>query len=102
MPYWAENGIVARLSPEPTPCLHELETADLCVFDSEFTVRFEEIERWNRVAKPAAVAIIHDTSDRADTIHASLRELIQDLGMTGVFLKNPRGCFMAVQPGGNE
>jgi hypothetical protein len=53
---------------------------------------------WDLYAKPGAVALIHDTADRDETVHQTVRELIQDLGMTGVFLNNPRGCFMAVQP----
>ncbi len=74
-----------------------LEKADLCVFDSDWEIRFEEVRLWNECAKPDAVAIIHDTANQPDTIHASLRDLIWELDMNGVFLKNPRGCFMAVQ-----
>jgi hypothetical protein len=97
LPFWTENRFNVALSPDPTPDIDALARADLCVFDSDFVYRFQEIELWNIHAKPGAVALIHDTGDQPQTIHASLRELIVNLGMTGVFLKNPRGCFMAVQ-----
>lgn len=95
--FWRHRSKV-MLAPDPTPSDAALEIADLAILDSEFVVRFDEIRRWHDIAKPGAVAIVHDTSDREGTIHKSVRELIQDLGMTGVFLNNPRGCFMAVQP----
>lgn len=95
--FWKHRK-TALLSPEPTPSEAAFITAQLSIIDSEFVVRFDEIRRWHEWAMPGAVALIHDTSDRPDTIHRSVRELIQDLGMTGVFLNNPRGCFMAVQP----
>ena len=90
------------LSDRPTPTVEELATADLCVLDSEFFWRAEEIRAWNQYAKAGAVAVIHDTADRDDTVHQEVRRLITDLGMTGVFLNNPRGCFMAVQPQRSE
>lgn len=96
--FWVDRAAVATLSPHHTPPEELFGLADLCVLDSEFTVRFDEIRLWDANAKEGAVALIHDTADRADTIHRSVRELIVDLGMTGVFLNNPRGCFMAVQP----
>ncbi len=96
LPFWNDNPAI--LSSYPTPAVEFMELSDLCVFDSDWEIRFEEIQLWNQHAKPGAVAIIHDTADIPDTIHNSLRELITDLGMTGVFLNNPRGCFMAVQP----
>jgi hypothetical protein len=91
-----------QLSPNPMPTAEQLAAADLCVFDSDFHYRFIEITTWSEVAQPGAVALIHDTSDRDGTVHQTVRELIGDLGMTGVFLQNPRGCFMAVQPQRSE
>lgn len=95
--FWKERKN-ALLSVEHTPSTAFLQ-ADLSILDSDFLWRFQEVRLWDEHAKPGAVAIIHDTSDRDGTIHQTLRELItNDLGMTGVFLNNPRGCFMAVQP----
>lgn len=96
--FWFDRAQVATLSPYHTPPLELLAVADLSILDSEFTVRFDEVVLWHTAAKPGAVALIHDTSDREKTIHESLRQLIVDRGMTGTFLNNPRGCFMAVQP----
>ncbi len=96
--FWTDRIAVAALSELHTPSTDAFALADLAVLDSEFEVRFCEIQLWAEHAKPGAVSVIHDTADRDGTIHQSTRELIQDLGMTGVFLNNPRGCFLAVQP----
>ncbi len=97
--FWTDRSAVASIAQHPSPIAAEIAQADLCIFDSEWEYRFDEIRLWHEHAKPGAVAIVHDTSDRDGTIHQTLRELItEDLGMTGVFLNNPRGCFMAVQP----
>ncbi len=96
--FWTDYRFTTQIAPHATPTPDELADADLCVFDSDFEFRLNEIVLWDYVAKPGAVALVHDTSDRDGTVHQTVRELIQDLGMTGVFLQNPRGCFMAVQP----
>ena len=98
LPFWTDNRFNTTLAEDPSPGLFVTAAADLCVFDSDWEWRFAEVKLWNRYAKPGSVAIIHDTNDEPDTIHRELRELILELGMTGVFLNNPRGCFMAVQP----
>jgi hypothetical protein len=97
LPFWPATRGAAQLSHNRTPLEGDIASADLCIFDSDFEVRFTEVQRWHDFAKPGTVALIHDTADQPGTIHQSLRELIGDLGMTGVFLKNPRGCFMAIQ-----
>ncbi len=96
--FWVERKQVATLSQLVTPPVELIVAADLAVIDSDFDFRFAEIEWWNEYAKPGAVALIHDTADRDGTVHQSVRGLITELGMTGVFLQNPRGAFMAVQP----
>jgi len=96
--FWFERKTVATLSPHHTPSAEAMALADLCVFDSDFDVRVDEIVLWDLWAKPGSVALVHDTMDREETSHKLVSELIQDLGMTGVFLNNPRGCFLAVQP----
>lgn len=95
--FWFDRASVASLSPFHMPPAELFAVADLSVLDSDFTVRFDEVVLWDLWAKDGAVALIHDTADRDDTVHQSLREVIVDLGMTGVFLNNPRGCFLAVQ-----
>lgn len=98
LPFWTEHRFTVQLSGLSSPERIDISVADLCVFDSDFEHRFSEIRQWHTWAKPGAVALIHDTAEREGTIHQSVRDLIGDLGMTGVFLNNPRGCFMAVQP----
>lgn len=95
--FWTDRRAVATLSPLFTPPAELLAVADLCVIDSDFSVRFDEIVLWHTWAKEGALALIHDTADRDETVHQSIRGLIVSLGMSGVFLNNPRGCFMAVK-----
>ena len=99
-PFWEDNRFVASISPKPTPGWQAFEQADLCVIDSGFDYRFAEIELWHQSAKPGAVALIHDTGEQHhdQTVHVQIKEWIVRLGMTGFFLHNPRGCFVAVQP----
>ncbi len=96
--FWFDRERTASLSPHFTPPVELMSVADLTIIDSDFTVRFEEIALWDLWAKAGACALIHDTADRDATVHQSVRETIKILGMTGVFLQNPRGCFLAVQP----
>lgn len=100
LPFWTDNRFAVTLSPNETPDEWELAQADLCVFDSDFPVRVGEIERWDRCAKRGAVALIHDTGGQHDdtTIHRAINDLIMGLEMTGFFLRNPRGAFVAVKP----
>ena len=97
LPFWTDSQGRAQLSHNPTPLDGDVEIADLCVMDSDWEIRFGEMERWHDLAKTGAVAIIHDTGSQPDTVHALLRERIVELGITGTFLSNPRGCFMAIQ-----
>ncbi len=96
--FWVDRRFVAELSPLPTPLHSDFVSADLAILDSEFDHRFPEIRLWNEYARPGSVALIHDTADSDGTVHQMMRAFIGDLGMTGVFLNNPRGCFLAVQP----
>jgi hypothetical protein len=97
LPFWTENSHLVRLSSFATPCPAFLAEADLCVFDSDWGVRFAEIDLWQKYAKPGAVAVIHDTAEQPETIHLTLHEMIVELELTGFPLRNPRGCFVAVQ-----
>ncbi len=95
--FWTDYRNVT-LSPLFTPPAELLSIADLTILDSDFPERYDEIVLWHGCAKDRAAALIHDTQDVEGTSHQTMRELIQELGMTGVFLNNPRGCFLAVQP----
>lgn len=110
LPFWLTNAGTAFLAPEETPPPAVMGDADLCFLDSDFEFRFDEIRLWHQIAKPGAVALIHDTQERVErvTMPLTVRELILDLydpsptaaddPIAGVFLKNPRGCFLAIHP----
>jgi hypothetical protein len=88
------------LSEKETPDEEDFARATLSVLDSRFRYRFDEVTAWWRAAPPGAVVIIHDTGNEhsADTGHARLGALIRELGIPGVFLKNPRGGFLGFKP----
>jgi predicted O-methyltransferase YrrM len=97
--FWLTHKHRVTLSPDVSPSAAVLALADLCFFDSDFPFRLQEIPRWYTNAKRGAVAVIHDTGERheAATLHATVKELIVELGMSGFFLHNPRGCFVAIK-----
>ncbi len=87
------------LSPNETPTADELATAQLCVFDSSFPMRRKELELWSQSAPDHAVVLVHDAGNRHPdwTPHADLARFIEQLGIPGVFLRNPRGGFLGVK-----
>jgi predicted O-methyltransferase YrrM len=89
----------AILSHAPSPPTLMFKKADLCFLDSDAPVRLFEIESWEANAKQGAVALIHDASPDHDesTHHRMISDLIVGLGIAGVFLRNPRGSFLAIK-----
>jgi hypothetical protein len=94
------DGETCALSEKETPDDADFSTATLSVLDSRFRHRFDEVTAWWRAAPPGALVVIHDTGNEhsADTGHARLGALIRELGIPGVFLKNPRGGFLGFKP----
>jgi hypothetical protein len=94
------DGETCALSKKGTPSESELAEADLCILDSAFRIRFEELRTWWRVASSRAMVVLHDVSKRHDeaTGHAASARLIEELGIQGFFLQNPRGGFVGVKP----
>ena len=89
------------LSADETPNADEFAAAQLCVFDSGFPMRRRELELWSRSAPERAVVLVHDAGNRHPdwTPHADLARLIDELGIPGVFLRNPRGGFLGMKAG---
>jgi hypothetical protein len=87
------------LSTNETPNAGEVAGAGLCVFDSSFRMRRKELELWSRSAPDRAVVLVHDAGNRHPdwTQHAKLARLIEQLGIPGVFLKDPRGGFLGMK-----
>ena len=50
------------------------------------------------------MVLVHDAGNGhpPDSPHARLGELIRSLGIPGVFLRNPRGGFLGIKPGGGR
>ena len=102
VPFFSEPS--HRLSPAPSPNAVELGRADLTVLDSGFAQRRDEVERWWQSAAAGSVLLVHDAGNGhpADSEPGRLGELIRELGIPGVFLRNPRGGFLGIKPGGGR
>lgn len=94
------DGTRCRLSAEATPAEVDFVAADLCVFDSEFKLRYAELEAWWQWAKRGAIVVLHDVKRRLGETsgHTVSAQLIENFGIPGFFLKNPRGGFVGVKP----
>lgn len=77
-----------------------LATADLCLLDSDFAHRYGEIQRWWRSAPPGSVLFVHDAGNPYvdEPQFARTRATIEELGIPGIFLGNPRGGFLGQRP----
>jgi predicted O-methyltransferase YrrM len=93
------DGVATLLAEEPTPSDSDLAAVDLLVADSASRIRRGEVRRWARVAKRGAYIVVHDTGNRhpEGTPHHRMGALIRRLGISGVWLPNPRGSFLGQQ-----
>jgi hypothetical protein len=94
------DGEARALSGDVKPVDADLATADLTVLDSDFSHRSQELKTWWRAAPGGALVLVHGTGNghAPETPHARLGALIRELGIPGVFLKNPRGGFLGLKP----
>lgn len=98
-----ENAEVAVYA---SPSDDDFRWCDLAILDSDVSVRFAEIERWWKVARPNSMVFVHDAGNghSAETVHARVANTIESLQIPGRFLRNPRGAFIGWkgQPPGAE
>jgi hypothetical protein len=99
LPFFDQRNHECRDSASPSR--DDFAHADLSILDSDFPVRFDEVRSWWENAGNGAVAFFHDCGNGhgPETGHAALASLIQTLGIPGVFLRNPRGSFLAFKGG---
>jgi hypothetical protein len=84
----------------PTPSADQMANADLVILDSMTSYREKEIELWLEYGRAGSTMVVHDVSarHRADQIHRRLFNFIQERGIHGAYLHNPRGGFIATKP----
>jgi len=94
--FWTDHLNVC-IRNEIFPDDADFRTADLVILDSNDPWRKIEIMLWQELAPEGSVMFVHDTG----TIHPpydghfTLGFLIKLLGITGYWLENPRGSFLA-------
>lgn len=84
--------------PEATPSPEQLQAADFVVLDSAPGYRLGEIAGWAEHGKPGSVCVVHDCANNHPEgwAHWDIRQAVEDTGLPGVFLKNPRGGWLGV------
>lgn len=85
---------------EVTPSAEDMATADLVILDSDPAYRFAELSRWADHGKPGSVCVVHDCGNGhlPGTLHQNLGAACRDTGIHGIFLRNPRGGWVAQHP----
>lgn len=86
------------------PSNEEMAVADFVILDSgahgDLTERFTEITQWVEHGKPGSVCLIHDAGNGHLPVHthSRIRAAIEETGIHGIFLGNPRGGWLAQHP----
>jgi hypothetical protein len=88
-----------HLASSPTPSAKDMTVANLVILDSDFGERDSELRLWRDNSLPGSIILVHDCGNghHAGTGHAMLAVSIKDLGIKGVFMKNPRGSFLGIK-----
>jgi hypothetical protein len=97
LPFFAQPSHELALEQTPPPDIFA--EADLTILDADDDLRFEEIRSWAAVAKPGAIIVVHDAGNNhpPSTLHDRVRKVIDELGIAGRYLANPRGSFLGIQ-----
>ena len=96
LPFWPDN-LHSCIKWEITPTPKQMEQADLVILDSRKPWRQIETMMWSEVGKEGSLLFVHDTGTLHPTRdgHFSNGFMIQQLGIEGIWLENPRGSFLA-------
>lgn len=94
--YWLDNLHVC-IKWETTPTPKQMKDADLVILDSMDPWRKMEILLWSEVGKKGSLLFVHDTGNihPPHDGHFTNGFLLQQLGIDGLWLENPRGAFLA-------
>ena len=96
LPFWPDN-LHSCIKWEITPTPKQMQQADLVILDSKKPWRQIETMMWSEVGKEGSLLYVHDTGTLHPTRdgHFSNGFMIQQLGLEGLWLENPRGGFLA-------
>lgn len=83
-----------------TPVAGQMAMAQLVILDSDPEVRVQEIALWANRGRLGSACLVHDvgSSDDPRATHRRIRQAVDQTGLCGMFLANPRGGWLAVHP----
>lgn len=83
---------------QATPTPLTMAQADLVILDSAPDFRFDEIKMWALYGKRGSVVLVHDAGNghTPGTLHAQIGFACATTNQPGMFLRNPRGGWLAV------
>lgn len=87
-----------ELGSTPGPTADVLAGCELTILDSAILQRAREMELWRRHAPAGAYVLVHDARPDHPVEGALHRKLASHCGDAGVFLGNPRGCWLYRKP----
>lgn len=98
LPFFAHPERTLDAAPTPSP--EDLVDAQLTILDSEIPSRLVEIDLWWQAAPAGAALLVHDAGNGhgPEAPHHLVRARIEEHGIVGAFLKNPRGSFVGFKP----
>lgn len=88
----------ARLSEDVGPTPEAIAACDLAIFDSVVLERKREVDLWHEHAHAGAYVLIHDARPDHPSKNGLHRKAAEYLGDKGIFLGNPRGCWLYRKP----
>ena len=96
LPFFASPSRGLGATPSPAP--EDFARADLTILDSKFPTRLHKFDTWLAAARPGAVLVVHDAGNghAPNTPQYTMCQRIEESGLTGVFLRNPRGGYLAL------
>lgn len=92
---WGER---AELSTDSGPSAEVMSRAELTVLDSHIPVRAREMDLWREYAPAGAYVLVHDARPDHPMEDGIWRKIAEYVGDEGVFLGNPRGCWLYRKP----
>lgn len=93
------GGDNLTVATSPTPEQQDIEQCSLLIIDSNTEYRMPELKLWNQYAPKDSLVLMHDAGNGHENhgtgyTHLIYWRMVQELGLTGIRYRNPRGAFL--------